>query len=482
MTFMSLCCRLTVVIGCLVLSPLQGQAEQKPGKSSADGKQPPAISLVVRPAAPPRSALKYQLLPSSVLDRRPGNAAVHYGRIAMLLADKSQPDKLQKVAEWLETPLEKLPRAEVAKLLGELKSVLEELDLAARRQRCDWDLPLGERGFFSILLPELGKLRELSRIVALQARLQIAEGRLDEALHTLQTGFSLARHAAEGPTLINGLVGIAIAEMMGQRVREFVQQPEAPNLYWALTALPRPLVDMRPAVETEMHSVYLSFPTIREIDRSRRDLAYWQRWLDEFQRTLEPALGRQPEWSARVAVTLLALKGYPQAKQALIAEGLSPQEVEAMPVPAIVILYSLQTYEELRDRIFQWFFVPYWEAREGLQEADRYFQSEGFQREIVPLASLLLPALGRVAFVSARSQRTIAALRTVEAIRIYGAANGGRLPEDLAQIKEVPVPIDPTTGQAFAYRRSGDMAVLESPGERVDDRLRLEITFARPAK
>ena len=108
-------------------------------------------------------------------------------------------------------------------------------------------------------------------------------------------------------------------------------------------------------------------------------------------------------------MTALALKGYPQAKQTLIAEGRSPQEVEAMPVPEVVVMYTLRTYEELRDRVFQWFFVPYWEARAGLAAADQYIRTEGRDREIVPLASLLLPAISRVAFVSARGDRTIAA-------------------------------------------------------------------------
>ena len=38
---------------------------------------------------------------------------------------------------------------------------------------------------------------------------------------------------------------------MLDRVEELISQPGAPNLYWALTALPRPLVSMREALETE---------------------------------------------------------------------------------------------------------------------------------------------------------------------------------------------------------------------------------------
>ena len=80
--------------------------------------------------------------------------------------------------------------------------------------------------------------------MALKARLEIADRKFDEAIHTLQTGYALARHVGQGGTLIHGLVGIAIGQLMSARVQELVQQPGVPNLYWALTALPQPLIDL----------------------------------------------------------------------------------------------------------------------------------------------------------------------------------------------------------------------------------------------
>ena len=53
-------------------------------------------------------------------------------------------------------------------------------------------------------------MRGLARLVTLQARLAILEGRTDEALHWIETGLVMGRHAARGPTVIQALVGIAI--------------------------------------------------------------------------------------------------------------------------------------------------------------------------------------------------------------------------------------------------------------------------------
>ena len=79
------------------------------------------------------------------------------------------------------------------------------------------------------------------------------------------------------------------------------------------------------------------------------------------------------------------------------------------------------------------------------------------------------------------NQRRIDLLRTLEAIRMYGANHGGRLPEKLGDC-DVPVPLDPLLGRPFAYRLRGDTAVLEAlpyRPEHAQTRVRYEIKFAR---
>ncbi len=445
-----------------------------PAKAPAEEKVPTS-SLVLQSADEPREALKYRLLPPLV-DRTPGNAAIQYQKLALLVSDRVK--KLQQVADWLDLPMDKLPREEVRQTLDSFKSVLDDLDAAARRDHCDWELLFREGNFFGVPLPELQPMRSLGRLAALEARLQIADRKFDDAIHTLQTGYALARHVGQGPTLIHGLVGIAIGQSMSAPVQELIQQPGAPNLYWALTSLPQPLVDLRPGLETEMYGAYLWLPALREIKGANHNLAFWQHVFDKVDQVYADMGMVQPKAGVRGVATLMALRGYPIAKRALIEQGRSPAEVEAMPVPEVVVLYTLQTYNELRDRTFKWFFVPYPQARAGNEEAERYLKNEAAKREIVPMAGLLLPAIGSVHFAAAKGERSIALLRVIEALRIYAARHEGRLPEKLADISEVPLPIDPTTGQAFSYQKSGDTAILESPyppGRSPRDGLRVEV-------
>jgi len=99
--------------------------------------------------------------------------------------------------------------------------------------------------------------------------------------------------------------------------------------------------------------------------------------------------------------------------------------------------------------------------------------------------SSLLPAESKAIYdpllvLGKRSDRALAVLQSVEAIRSYAASHNGQLPQALADITEVSVPKDPISGEAFRYSRTGVTAVLESPappgGEKKQE-LRYEITI-----
>ncbi|HEY4722203.1 MAG TPA: hypothetical protein VII92_10175, partial [Anaerolineae bacterium] len=220
---------------------------------SAEPEQP--VKITLHPAAQPTPALKYRLLPGR-MDQIPGNAAVYYGKVtAEEMPFFSNRELRDNIIRWRETPLAELRRDKVH--LPSDGHIEDELRRAARCRYCDWQLPIGDVPYYEILLPELQQMREFGRILATRARLQMADGEFDNAVKTFETGYAVGRHAAAGETLVNGLVGIAICGIMSQQVSEFIQQPNAPNLYWALTMLPSPLIDTRDAIEVEAMSVEL---------------------------------------------------------------------------------------------------------------------------------------------------------------------------------------------------------------------------------
>ncbi len=216
-------------------APVQGQEEA--------GKPAP---IVLRPAAAPVPALKYSLLPE-----RPalvsGNAAIFYHRaVEMSLYRRSREQRAWKapdasrndanlVESWVNGALSAIPQERARHLIDSSREALHEIDLGARRQTCNWEFEQRDEAV-SMLVEEIQQMRSLIWMVSLRARLAVLDGRIDEAVHWIQNGFAMARHASQGPLLIQSLVGVTLSQVMCKPLEDLIQAPGSPSLYWALRA------------------------------------------------------------------------------------------------------------------------------------------------------------------------------------------------------------------------------------------------------
>jgi hypothetical protein len=355
-------------------------------------------------------------------------------------------------------------------------SVLQELRRAAFRERCDWDLRLQDlTGADSIafLLPEIQDSRALARVLQIKARLEMAEGRWQDALETMRLGFQLAKDVAQQPTLINSLVGVAIANVMTEELYHFMAVPGAPNMYWALTSLPQPLIDIRRSMEHEMGLVEQVFPVLRDIETAQHSDDEWQRLLvDSLQRMEDLSGDPKPSEAAYRQLTMTAAIAiaYPASKRALIDDGYPPEKVEAMPVAQVVLLQTARASRYSFQELFKWSYLPYGESQVYMSAAIDRLQEEGYLsgwpssgRGGLPLGALLLPAISNAAYAPVRLERNLAALRVLEAVRMHAAMHDGQWPTSLSDITEVPVPDNPLDGLPFKYRVEGDTVILEAP-------------------
>lgn len=435
-----------------------------PAVVAAQSDEPRVVKLTLHPAAAPEDALEYQLLPAAA-SQTPGNAALLYYRAAVLVPGDLKAGTLwDKLSPWATTRSADFPLEEARKVLSGFSASFHELELAARRSRCEWQLPIESEGF-NLRLEELSALRHLARALAGQARLQIAEGRIDEALRTIQTGMAMSRHLAEGGTLIHTLVGNATAELMTMWLSELLQRPAAPNLYWALTVLPQPFIDARPALEQERNTLFSEFPLLRDAERaplSPHQAAALKQELLRFLSMDSRDKGAGKE-AVELRLTAIVMGSYPQAKKALIAHGRSAAEVEAMPALQAVTVYSLAIYRQVLNDSIKWLYLPYWQGDPGIERSQQTVDA-AFRKEGIPFAAVLLPSFRTVYAAPARLDRQIAALRVIEACRLYAAAHAGKLPASLDAVTEVPLPLDPMSGKPFVYKLAGDQATLESSG------------------
>ena len=439
--------------------------------------------------AAPVPALKYRLLPER-REQVAGNAAIFYHRAIEMVQDRRY--RLAHAGRDVEAipgrpgegrrgrsssgsagPLREIPRDEARKHLDIYRDALHEVELGARRETCDWEFDRRAEGF-SLLLHDIQETRTLGRLVALQVRLEILEGHPDRAIHWLQTGFALSRHVARGTTLIQSLVGAAIASQMCDALEDLIQAPGTPNLTWALATLPRPMIDLTPALEGEFSILEREFPRLKDLDSEPWSLDQARSFSREMQRDLAKLTGMwtpveagsaagMKEWGSQLAFTAMVARSYPEAKRSLIARGRPASQVEAMPAIQVVALSSFQRYEEMRDELFKWANVPYPRAYKGLEEADRRINAcQQDKNQGLPFVAVL-PAIRSVFLAPVRIDRRLDAIQCIEAIRLYAASHDGTLPPSLEAISEAPAPLDPATGKPFEYKVGDHSATLTAP-------------------
>lgn len=440
---------------------------------------PKIIKMTLTLRATSQPALQYHLLPA-VEDQTPGNAVLlYYLGLQQISRDSKDnyADELQTWVSWLSMPLADLPQAEVQKAIDRYADALGQLELGSRRMTADWGLPL-EEGINS-KVPSLGELRHLARMLALKARLQMAQGKWKEAIKTLQVGFALGRHTGDRqPTLIACLVGMSIDALMIDQAEQLVQMPQAPNLYWALAALPQPMIDIRQAMAWERGGVYMSFPKLRDIETRQMSEQEWGQLYNELSRAAAMWRGAGPDARMDLPGFVGAIRSYPEAKQYLIARGRSSKEVEAMPVSQVVLLYMVGEYRHWQDEMFKWFDLPYGLAADGLRRTAREFAAWEASDGAGNLLAGILPTLDRAFFLNTQTDRRVAALQCIEAVRSYAAAHEGRLPDGLKDVTDTPIQDDPVTGKPFIYTLAKAGFVIECPSPNITETLRYEITLA----
>jgi hypothetical protein len=446
----------------------------------ADGGQA-ATRLKLQPAGEPSPALKYQLLPD-VPDQSPGNAALLYYRAFSpeWYTTRIRPKISEKVEAAMNAPLAELPKTDLGWVTTSHQ--LHELDLAARRSYCDWDLINRVRTEgIGMLLPDMQSFRELSRLLALRTRFFIAERQYDKAVNSLQTGLMLSHHVAEAPVLICLLVGVACAEGQLTEVENLMQAPGAPNLYWALTDMPRPFVDLRKGFGGEKLLLLAQLPLLKDIETSHFGPEQVQALAAQFGASLTWDDSRPKDRQGQLGLMALTIRAYPAAKRSLIAQGWKPEDVEALPALQVVCIQAMREYLKVRDSAFRWVGLPPWQARPELRRVAEEMKTRRNSSGPEPFLDLIAPGLN-VCKSAWKLERRIAALRTIEAIRLHAAANDGRLPATLADIQVVPVPEDPITGKAFLYSVKGDQFTLTGPAPDKDDPamvLAYDVTLAR---
>jgi hypothetical protein len=480
MTFRWTCALFAAVVAVVAAVPT---AEPANGQAPAPRPTETLVKLTMKAEAAPVPALRYVLLPE-LHEMQVGNSL--YGYLRSFYPERSflhTQEAQAKRETWLGMPIKELPRQEVRQYV--YNSAFTGIQYAARLTNCDWEiLDRMRKDGINLLIPDVQVMRNMAAWLSLRVRYELAEGDFPAAVETIKTMLRVARDMGEHPTLIGQLVGIAIASIAFSQIDLMLDQPGAPNLYWALTNLPVSLIDLRKGMQGERFFVKAEFDGLldRESPMSPDQL---NRCIDKMRMLVTLSDDRSPgigDVGVILATRASSEESMEVARKAMVAAGMNEEHLKRLPPLQVLLLDELRRYETVRDELFKWMPLPYPQCWDGIRQTREQAEKDGGHQSA--LLKGLLPAVQKVRQAQGRLDRRVAITRAVEAVRLYAAAHNGELPADLASAG-VPVPDDPLTGKPFGYRRNGSTYEVTAPTPPGEDRknfslnLRYQVTIRK---
>jgi hypothetical protein len=408
------------------------------------------IRLSVTPAPAPKPSLRYRLLPE-LKDMNPGNPIQHYMKCMLeqqnFFFDKEAYERREKL---LAMPLKELPAQVLEDQYG--RFALSQVDRAARLDNPDWQILLKLRADgIGTLLPEVQQMRSLARALQLRMRSEVAQGRFDDALRTARTLLAMARHLGEHPTFVGNLYGFVVANLAIGPLEEMLEQPGCPNLYWALTTLPNPLIPLDKGMDGERLTVLWVF---RDLDESAPMSAdQLKKFIAPLAELLEIGAAKSgtPAMRAWLDARTKDESKVSAARRRLVEHGLSEERLRRFPADQVILLDEKREWEVRFDNLIITMTLPTWLGEPLAAQTNKMY------KEPALFADALVPATYAVRKAQVRLDQRIALLRQVEALRLYAADHKGTLPAKLSDVA-VPLPDDPFTGKPFRYEKKGGTA------------------------
>ena len=425
-------------------------------ESSADGGKP----VVLSPKQIDEPFLAQRIFPDDSR-RHPGNAAV----VAMRLCCEKNPDAWEQLVRnsKLHIALSKENFSAEQARADVPSPDIDELRRAAFCREADWEYPVDANvPHEEIVISDAADLQVILRGLAVHCRADIADGDLTSALDKLTSGLGMVAHLQNTSLPISKMLQAKNLDMYLDVIEEAIQHESAPNLYWALTALPDPLIDIQSLPDWIRRGPWRHIRALDDLNEKRSE-EQWrsirlQMGLFTIPTVFFPGTPDADEVRQRyrsfVQAGRTALSDQPELRT----------EVGTMSDDEVAVRHFIHQYMILGDAYVRAFLLPPKDGLPLLRQSMREFRSDK-GREIGDM----IPNLSELYLSVWDNRRRIAALRVVEAIRNH-AARHERLPNSLGDIEELPIPDDPVTGRPFIYEaEDDDTANISGPAMELPD-------------
>ncbi len=418
----------------------------------------PVKPFAVSPAPEPSPALRYRLYPGT-WELRPGSALLHYARAQILFQQMAK----ETTTEWQQWATEESnPTDEqLSSAVDNLKHVYVELHELAMSEDFTWDHRIRDlRGpeVYSYLLPDVQEARAMARLLRIRIMLQIRRRDFEGVFSSVSDGFRLAEFVGQGETLIQKLVGVAIAAVMRDALEDAISTPGCPNLYWAIASVPPSLVNISQSAVWELDNIHRVLPVLAEAENAEwSDAEATKKWA-----TLVSDLGTlsgdgsSAGRDSQLALAIASVTFVDSARQRLQANGIEADRLSRLPALQVVLIDAAREVRRVSDDLAKAHLLPAHLADPVLDREDAKYQKWIRDNRLssvgAAIGGLLYPAVKQVKAAETRMLLGHARLMTLEAIRMYASEHDGQLPKSLDQLSTVPAMPDPFTNKPFGYR------------------------------
>jgi len=316
---------------------------------------------------------------------------------------------------------------ELAEYLQQMQPTLVLLRRAAAMPGCYFEHEYSQPSI-DMTLPELSHMRQLGRILAVDAKVKAVDGKFREALEDINAMRGLSRHVATEPLLISGLVSMAIENI-------------------ASSTLEAVLVDAKPAPG---------------------DFAGWQP-DDSF--SFRRALRRSMAGEEACGMSAFAMLGGDSESETFFRyNGLNPDTAAPVVGPywrVFLLADDLSVYHSQMKMLREMADQDYPTARTNLDALDLRHRTQ----RLGLISEMMLPMLSRAfnTFVRAETSHRLADVAV--AVAAYRAKNGKypARPQELVPEFIADMPIDPYDNKPLRMIPNGSGVTLYSIGEDMQD-------------
>jgi hypothetical protein len=446
-----------------------------------------SVKIEITPAKEVIPAFKYRLTvePYKTV---PGNAITHYirslGEDALDGPLKAASQKFgYNFYDWssISMPERDVPADKLREACSMFDDYVENyLKRASLCREADWGLAVQDlrgREVIDFRLPSVQQTRSMARILVLKSRLALIDRRFEDSIDNLRMTYQLGQNVNEMGVLVSSLVGMAEIGMANDGMIHFVGAGASPNMYWALSELPRPVLSIRKPMRIDLSNVIRIFPELMDVENAEFSIGKWKRLLVEVTQLIA-GIGKTADTDVPMQTELQALRnamtGYTQAKKRLLDSGMDSKAVTQMPVAQVLLIDAVRDMNYFKGLVEKAIYVPHARVEEFDHKANELIREAAKTRLGAKIVDVLAPATWQVRLYTTQAQADLNMLINIEAIR-HHAATTGKLPGKLSEL-ELPTYINPFSGDPFDYELKGDTAVLSVPES--NSKRRYEITIA----